>query len=254
MVYPKRKPIENMTFPETADIETSSEDYARRFAGEIGSWFLSVQEKATIRMLAPYSGARILDVGGGHGQITHALISKGFDVTVLGSTDICKLRIQRFLDEKRCSFNVGNLVDLPYANGSFDFVISYRLLPHVSQWVRFLSELARVAEIGVLIDYPSLRSINAIAPHLFRFKKQIEGNTRPFTVFREADLLRVFESLGFQRADRYAQFVLPMVIHRMLKSPAVSSAVERGFRLVGATRVFGSPVILKLLRKAMVRS
>jgi hypothetical protein len=29
-------------FPETADIETSSDDYARRFAGKIGAWFLHV--------------------------------------------------------------------------------------------------------------------------------------------------------------------------------------------------------------------
>ncbi|NEO49979.1 MAG: class I SAM-dependent methyltransferase, partial [Moorea sp. SIO4A3] len=57
-------------FPETADIETSSEDYASRFAGEIGAWLLKVQEDATLKMLTPYPKATILDVGGGHGQLT----------------------------------------------------------------------------------------------------------------------------------------------------------------------------------------
>ena len=30
-------------FPETADVETSSDDYARRFAGPVGEWFLERQ-------------------------------------------------------------------------------------------------------------------------------------------------------------------------------------------------------------------
>ena len=31
---------------ETADVETASEDYARRFAGPIGAWFLDEQTRA----------------------------------------------------------------------------------------------------------------------------------------------------------------------------------------------------------------
>lgn len=238
-------------FPETADIETSSDDYARRFSGQIGSWFLKVQEQATLRMLAPYSGATILDVGGGHGQLVNALAENGYKVTVFGSADVCKKRIQRFIDGSRCSFAVGNILDLPYPNGAFDIVISYRLFSHVTRWGQFVAELARVARIGVMIDYPATRSINFIAPQLFRFKKRVEGNTRPFTAFRESKLLEVFESHDFKRDDRYAQFFLPMVLHRLLKSPAISSSLERAFRLLGATDFLGSPVILKLVRKAL---
>ena len=133
-------------FPETADIETSSDDYARRFSGEIGDWFLRVQEEATLRMLAPHPGAKILDVGGGHGQLTTALVRHGYQVTVLGSADACKQRIQKYVDENRCSFKVGNILDLPYSDQAFAVVVSYRLLPHVTQWKQFLSELTRVAQ------------------------------------------------------------------------------------------------------------
>src|SRR5215213_3823462 len=101
-------------FPETADIETSSDDYARRFSGKVGTWFLRVQEEATLRMLASHRGAKILDVGGGHGQLTTALIQHEYQVTVLGSVDVCKRRIQKYLDENRCSFKIGNICDLPF--------------------------------------------------------------------------------------------------------------------------------------------
>jgi 2-polyprenyl-3-methyl-5-hydroxy-6-metoxy-1,4-benzoquinol methylase len=236
-------------FPETADVETSSDDYARRFSGRVGNWFLQVQEQATLSMLAPYAGARILDVGGGHGQLAGALVENGYQVTVLGSADVCKNKIQKIIDENRCSFQVGNILELPYPEAAFDIVVSYRLVSHVNRWAEFLSELARVARIAVVIDYPATRSINCISPQFFQFKKRLEGNTRPFRAFRESELLGVFESRGFKRADRFAQFFLPMVLHRVLKSPALSSAMETTFRMTGATRFLGSPVILKLLRK-----
>jgi len=238
------------SFPETADIETSSDGYARRFSGRVGNWFLKVQEEATLRMLAAHPAASILDVGGGHGQLVEALVRNGYRVTVFGSSDVCKMRIQKFIDGNRCSFEVGNILQLPYPPASFDVILSYRLLSHVTRWPEFLSELARVAKTGVMIDYPAVQSINFIAPQLFRFKKRLEGNTRPFTAFKESQLLDLLESRSFQLADRYAQFFLPMVVHRVLKSPGLSSAVEGIFKMTGATHVFGSPVILKFLRKA----
>jgi 2-polyprenyl-3-methyl-5-hydroxy-6-metoxy-1,4-benzoquinol methylase len=236
-------------FPETADIETSSDDYARRFAGEVGKWFLRVQEEATLRMLAPYKEAKILDVGGGHGQLTTALIRHEYQVTVLGSADICKQRVQRYVDENRCSFKVGNILDLPYPDQAFDVVVSYRLLPHVTRWERFLSELTRVAQKAVIIDYPAIKSVNAAAPLLFKLKKRLEGNTRPYTSFQESQLLDVFRTHDFIRAERFPEFFLPMALHRTMKLPSLSSKLERISRLSGLTLLFGSPVILKFIRE-----
>jgi 16S rRNA A1518/A1519 N6-dimethyltransferase RsmA/KsgA/DIM1 with predicted DNA glycosylase/AP lyase activity len=99
----------NSPYPETADIETSSEEYASRFSGEVGEWFLKVQEEATLNMLAPYKRATILDVGGGHGQLTGALIRNNYQLTVLGSSEVYKARIQNYLDNENCSFKVGNI-------------------------------------------------------------------------------------------------------------------------------------------------
>lgn len=201
-------------------------------------------------MLVEHRGASILDVGGGHGQLTDGLVRNGYRVTILGSSVVCKRRIQNFIDKHLCSFDVGNILNLPYPDQSFDVVVSYRLLPHVTQWKKFIGELSRVAEQAVLIDYPALRSMNCLMPLLFQFKKRLEGNTRRFTSFRESELLEAFESFGFTRAGRYPEFLVPMVVHRMLKSPNLSSAIERVCRLSGATRLFGSPVIFKLVRKS----
>ncbi len=243
-----KKMVSTNGFPETADIETSSDDYASRFAGEIGAWFLEIQAAITLNMLASYPNAKILDVGGGHGQITAPLIENGYQVTVLGSAEVCKVQIQKYLDANLCDFKVGNVLELPYPDGAFDIVISYRFLAHVTQWQSFLAELNRVAKQAVIVDYPTVRSVNAIAPYLFKFKKGLEGNTREFICYQESELLAFFKSLGLSKAERYPQFFVPMVLHRALKSPSISSLMEKLARLSGLTNLFGSPVILKLTK------
>jgi 2-polyprenyl-3-methyl-5-hydroxy-6-metoxy-1,4-benzoquinol methylase len=237
------------TYPETADIETSSEDYAKRFSGKVGAWFLKIQEEATLKMLADAPKSNILDMGGGHGQVTEALLKAGHALTILGSDKACKKRVEKWLSPSQCRFITGNLIDLPFPDQSFDIVLSYRLLPHVAQWRKLIAELCRTARKTVMVDYPATRSINAIAPMFFRFKKQLEGNTRPFTCFKENELMEVFDSNHFSRTQRYPEFFLPMVLHRVLKAPQVSQILEQLSRFSGLTRYFGSPVILKLTRK-----
>jgi ubiquinone/menaquinone biosynthesis C-methylase UbiE len=237
------------SFPETADIETSSDEYASRFRGEIGEWFLKVQEENTLKMLAPHKQARILDVGGGHGQLTGALIEHDYLVTVLGSAEVCKARIQNFVDHNNCSFKVGDILNLPYDDQEFDVVISYRLLAHVDQWEKFLNELTRVASKSVIIDFPDVRSFNVLTPYLYVFKKNIEGNTRTYKLFRDSDLMPIFNSSNFYRKDRFAEFFLPMVLHRKMSSLSFSTSVETIFRFLGLTALFGSPIILKVDRK-----
>ena len=236
-------------FPETADIETSSDDYASRFAGDIGAWLLKVQEQTTLRMLASHPQAKILEVGGGHGQLTGALIENGYQVTVLGSAEICKARIQKYLDANQCEFKVGNVLDLPYEDGAFDIVISYRFLAHVDNWEKFSSELGRVASKAVIVDYATLRSFNAIAPYLFKLKKGLEGNTRTFVTYVEKELMNYYQSIGLVKEKRYPQFLIPMVLHRALKSPGISSTLEGVLRLTGLTNIFGSPVITKFRKQ-----
>jgi 2-polyprenyl-3-methyl-5-hydroxy-6-metoxy-1,4-benzoquinol methylase len=235
--------------PEHADVETSSEEYARRFAGRVGAWFLDTQEAATLRMLAPYPGATVLDVGGGHGQVTAALIADGRRVTVFGSAESCRRRIQPLLAAGRCAFASGNLLGLPYPSRSFDVVVCYRLLPHVTRWRVLVRELARVARRAVLVDIPTRRSVNCLAPWLFRLKKGVEGNTRPFRLFDEREILEVAGVTGLVADERYPQFVLPMALHRAVRSAVFSKLSERTFRALGVTERFGSPIVLKLVRR-----
>src|SRR5687767_14815796 len=99
---------------EDADIVTSSEDYARRFAGSVGRWFLETQARLTFELLRPLpAGASVLDVGGGHAQIAPALIDAGYNVTVVGSHPVCGARLAPWTASGRCRFEVADLRSLP---------------------------------------------------------------------------------------------------------------------------------------------
>jgi 2-polyprenyl-3-methyl-5-hydroxy-6-metoxy-1,4-benzoquinol methylase len=241
------------TFPETADIESSSDAYAARFSGAAGQWLLDVQEKLFFELLAPWgthwgTHLSVLDVGGGHGQLAIPLTQRGYRVTVLGSHPACEHRIKSITETGQAHFITGNVIDLPFPDQSFDVVISFRLVTHCGQWEQLIAELCRVARQAVIVDYPTSQSLNAIAPSLFAAKQKVETNTRPWTLFKHDQIKNAFQAQQFAPAGWRKQFFLPMVVHRMLKSRPLSASLESICRGVGLTALAGSPVIAAFRR------
>jgi len=237
-------------FPETADIETASDDYARRFAGAVGAWMLEIQETAVLGLLQDHPGVTILDVGGGHGQLAAPLCRAKYPVTVIGSAPACGRRIAALVDAGQCRFQVADVLKLPFADRSFDTVLCFRLVTHCARWEKLIGELCRVAARAVIVDYPTSQSLNRWAPHLFGAKKKLEGNTRTFRLFRHDEITGAFARHGFVPGRRRGQFGLPMVLHRRLKCRPLSVVAESLLRQAGLVRRWGSPVILELRREA----
>lgn len=237
---------------ENADIESSSDRYAERFAGPVGEWFLQVQSDITLRALSGLrAGASVLDVGGGHAQLTPALLDAGFDVTVAGSDPTCAHRLKPWLGRSSCRYVTADLLSLPYADRRFDAALCYRMVAHSIDWKRLLAELCRVARLRVVIDYPSTRSVNLISDSLFAAKHSMEGgSTRRFLLFSPGEIRGEFERLGFSLAAHTPQFFFPMVLHRALGSSTLSRVLEAPPRLTGMTHWLGSPVIARADRSA----
>jgi len=243
-----KKDILMNSFPETADIETSSEDYARRFSGDVGKYFLDVQAKITLELIQSWPGTTVLDVGGGHAQLAVPLVKAGYKVTVIGSHESCRQRLDMLLPAQTFDFKVGNLIDLPFSNNSFDIVIAFRLLPHVEHWKELIAELSRVARRAVVIDYPDIRSFNIFYKIFFSVKKAFEGNTRPFRCFSRKEVIEEFRKHNLHDPILRPQFFIPMVLHRSLKIVFILKFFESVARYSGLTYLFGSPVILRMTK------
>jgi 2-polyprenyl-3-methyl-5-hydroxy-6-metoxy-1,4-benzoquinol methylase len=215
----------------------------------VGAWFLDVQARTTLELLAPWPKARVLDVGGGHGQLTQPLLDAGHDVTIHASDPSCRERVRAHVDAGRVRFQSGDLLHAPFADRAFDVVLSFRLLPHVGAWPALVAELCRLANHAVIVDYPTKRSVNAMAGPLFEAKKNVEGDTRPFAVFRDAEIADAFVANGLAVTARRPQFLWPMALHRAHGVGRLARALEAVPRVTGLTQALGSPVILRAERR-----
>jgi len=233
---------------EAPDIETASQDYAKRFAGKIGDYFLAVQASIVLKLIGPERGLSVLDVGGGHAQLAVPLVESGCDVTVTGSSGICRERLDGRLPPGSFSIRTASLSQLPFADESFDVVMAFRLLTHLGNWPALLSEMCRISRQNVILDYPDACSVNFFSNALFKTKKAIEGNTRPFSLFTRRQVLGALRSHGFGEAVIRPQFFLPMVVHRMMGSLVFTKCAETACRILGLTYLFGSPIILMAKR------
>jgi SAM-dependent methyltransferase len=241
---------EGMAPREDADITSSSDDYARRFTGAVGRWFMETQTRITLELLRVLPiGASILDVGGGHAQITPPLVEAGYEVTVAGSDPVCSTRLGPWIADGRCRFHAVNLQALPFPERSFDAVVCLRLLPHSVSWIDLIGQLCRVARRSVVLDYPSLRSANVVSAYFFGLKRGIELNTRAFKTFTPQQIQAAFSRYGYVVRVQRPQFLVPMVLHRAANRAVLSKAVELPGRILGLTRWFGSPVIARADRR-----
>ena len=230
---------------ERPDLESSTDRYARRFAGPVGEYFLDVQWQIVKRMLPAPSACRVLDVGGGHAQLAVPMVDAGYDVTVLGSDNSCIERLDRKIGKGRYQFIEGDLLALPLENDCFDVVLAFRLLPHLQHWRGFVDEICRVSRRSVVVDYPDLRSVNWLAGQMFAAKSMIEENTRKFRCFRRREIMASFQRNKVKNFELKAQFLLPMALHRLMKIAFLSRMIENVARTLGLTNMFGSPVIVR---------
>jgi ubiquinone/menaquinone biosynthesis C-methylase UbiE len=239
---------ELVNLPENPDVFTASADYAARFSGAAGEYMLRVQERIVASMLSSLDAATVLDVGGGHGQLINLYEQMGMSIYLHGSSPVCFKRIpRRQLNGASCI--VSPVCSIPLPDKSIDVVVSVRLLSHVDNWDFFIGEMCRIAKKAVVVDYPSARSLNILTPLLFDVKKKIEKNTRSYLRFNREDLQACFRKHGFNRFSQQAQFILPMVVHRMGKSNVFLRSAEIVSKGTGLTALFGSPIIMKATRE-----
>lgn len=96
----------------------------------------------------------VLDAGCGGGRYTVAWkllgtkSATGFDVSTTGLTD-ARQRVKQAGIEG-VSFEQGNVLELPYANNTFDIVYSNGVLHHTVDWEKGVHEIVRVLKPGGL--------------------------------------------------------------------------------------------------------
>lgn len=226
------------------DVVTSTANYAKRFRGSVGEFFLNVQKGEVLRQIRDRKSESVLDVGGGHGQLAKALAENGLVVTVTGSESQCEARMRAEMPSGEFTFVRSGLFPLPFEDRSFDAVTSIRTMSHLQDWPMLLAELCRVARGVVLVDFAEKSWTSRYSGIVLTAKRVVETDTRSYITQSVQEVDDVLRSNGFRIEHLYRQFAIPMAVHRLLRVGYITAAVERTFRAVGLTQRIGGPVIV----------
>ncbi|AWT53737.1 class I SAM-dependent methyltransferase [Mycolicibacterium smegmatis] len=114
-------------------------------------------------------GRDVLEIGSGSGDVAARLCEARPDLAITATdfdpvmVQAAKRRLQQFGD---VTVRVADATNLPFADDSFDSVLSCLMLHHIVEWEQAVAEIARVLRPGgVFAGYDLVRSPLATAIH-----------------------------------------------------------------------------------------
>ncbi|MFQ5616388.1 MAG: class I SAM-dependent methyltransferase [Anaerolineales bacterium] len=217
-----------------------------RFYGRFGAflqrWDQDLFLRSPLLQLGP--GAQILDAGAGTGRLTIPLCRE-FPRARVTALDFSDAMLAQLTQKSAGLPNPprilrGDVLETGFESGQFDLVISSRVLMHLPDWERGLTELCRVSKDYLVFDFPPTRSVGAFGKGLSSQNRVAEA----YTYLRLKDVKHALSGQGFAVLDVKKSFVLPIRAHLKLNAPAISKGAEGLFRLVGLTALLGAPVFV----------
>ena len=206
----------------------------------------STQARVLANLIGTIRNRVILDVGAGTGRAALLLARGGAIVTAVdASSEMLAVARRRAAEEGAdVQFLVGDAHALDFPDRSFDVALSLRVIMHTPEWRQCITELCRVAERLVIVDYPSLHSFAALESIGRRMAHAVGIETEPYRVFTDRAIAAAFASQGFRIRSVHRQFVLPIAFHKAIGSRRFTMAVEGFLDRLGLLSFFGSPITL----------
>ena len=128
------------------------EDRARAIEATYATPDVVAQRKFTLELLGLQPGEHVLDVGSGPGYLLSemgaAVGENGAVHGVDASSAMNAIASRRTADQPWVHIDEGDVLELPYADGTFDAAVSVQVYEYVADMPRALSELRRVLRPG----------------------------------------------------------------------------------------------------------
>jgi ubiquinone/menaquinone biosynthesis C-methylase UbiE len=140
---------------------------------------------------------------------------------------------------------------LQFPDQSFDCAVSFRLLMHVVDWKKVVSEICRVSRDWVVIDFTAHRGFLVFAPSplWYRLRKLFTDIVQPYRTIRVHEVKSELQKNGYEIVKEDPGFFLPLFLYRKIGSAGFAKASEKFFGAIGLTRVAGSPCTIFARRK-----
>ncbi|MDA8336901.1 MAG: methyltransferase domain-containing protein [Peptococcaceae bacterium] len=164
--------------------------YDAWYATPMGGLVDRLEKEAVFRLLEPRRGQTILDVGCGTGNYALELAARGLAVT---GVDVSPAMLELAREKARArsvavSFHAANALKLPFADHSFEAVLSVTALEFVAEPAAALIEAYRVLKPGGRLVVGVIGRESAWGCYYAE-----RARTRPDSVFRQAHLYTALE-------------------------------------------------------------
>ncbi len=157
-----------------------SEYDSNRF-GRPGGAYLNERQVKTVLDLLGERPLSVLEAGCGTGRFTYTMARAGHRVTGLDYSpamlETCAARGAEEGGAENVELIEGSVFELPFADGTFDAVLSVHVLMHLPEHDAALREMLRVIKPGglVIFDIRNRRSLNRISYPLRRTAQRLQG-------------------------------------------------------------------------------
>lgn len=200
----RREAMHDNRLRESYDKEAAQYDALRYESGE-GRFFSNLEVTILKSWLPLGPGKKVLDIPAGTGRLTVALSHGG--ATLVGADISRNMLVQadRKAESERAThahFVQGSGVQLPFADGTFDAVISFKffhLVPNERKR-EFILEMARVLKPGgsLVAEFNSPFYGGVLAAYRYYFRKKQPGGMRKKCLFPD-QVAGLFEGLEVTR-------------------------------------------------------
>lgn len=201
--------------------EDNAEAWARQAREGLDVFRDALNTPAFLALLPPIAGLRGLDVGCGEGSNTRQLARLGARMSAvdIAPTFVRYARASEVADPLGIDYVVGDGMQLPFADGAFDFATAFMSLMDMPDPARALLQMRRVVRPGGFVQFSILHPC-FVAPHR-KVVRDRKGKARAIEIggYFESTEGRVdcwwFSTLPVSERTKVAPFHTP-IFHRTL--------------------------------------
>ena len=251
--------------------EANAESWTRQTRAGFDIYRDNVNTPAFLSMLPPVSGLSGLDIGCGEGHNTRHMAKLGAAMTAIdiSPTFIRHARESEEATPLNIAYSVGNALDLPFPDASFDFAVAFMSMMDVGDPLLGMKEAARVIRPGGFFQFSILHP--CFAPPYRKVLRDGSGKAEAVAV---ADYFKTgpfseswyFSAVTEEEKKTVAPFHIPYVhltlsmwlnhlrglglVLDRLGEPTVSDEVARKVPEVADTQVAGIFLHIRAVRPA----
>lgn len=174
-------------------------EYIWGWGGSAGRHRAKRRAEMIIKITQMNSGRKILELGCGVGVFTSYFALTGAEITAIDVSSQLLSRAQESVKQGNVRFYLANILNLPFADNSFDSVVGVSILHHIDL-AKVLSEIHRVLKPQGYIAFsePNMLNPQIVVQKNIPFVKRLLGDVQSERAFLRWQLRKLLQICKFK--------------------------------------------------------